>query len=58
MAISSINKEETLQKWIFSLDDCGGAPQPSYVQEIANILPMVHESTLVQTVRKNGFITL
>lgn len=31
------NKEESLIQWIFSLDQCAPPPQPSHVQEIANI---------------------
>ena len=44
------NEEESLQKWILSLDDRGGAPRPSTVQEIANLLLAARESTPVQTV--------
>ena len=44
------NEEELLQKWILSPGDRGGAPRPSTVREIANLLLAAHESTPVQTV--------
>jgi hypothetical protein len=31
-------EEETLQKWILSLDDRGAAPRPTTVRETANLL--------------------
>lgn len=43
-------EEESLQKWILSLDDRGAAPRPSTVQETANILLAARETTPVQTV--------
>jgi hypothetical protein len=32
------NEEESLIRWILSMDQCGAAPQPSHVREMANIL--------------------
>jgi hypothetical protein len=43
-------EEETLQKWILSLDDRGAAPRPTTVREIANLLLEARGTTPVQTV--------
>ena len=45
-------EEQSLQKWIISLDDCGAAPRPSTIQETANLLLKAHRTTPVQTVRE------
>jgi transposase-like protein len=51
-------EEETIQNWILSLDDRGAAPQPDTVRETANLLLEARGTTPVQTIGKNGFITL
>ena len=43
-------EEESLQKWIISLDDRGAAPRPSTVRETANLLLAARGTTPVQTV--------
>jgi hypothetical protein len=43
-------EEESLQKWILSLDDRGAAPRPSTVRETANLLLAARGTTPVQTV--------
>ena len=43
-------EEETLRKWILSLDDRGAAPRPTTVRETANILLEARRDTPVQTV--------
>ena len=40
-------KEESLQKWILSMDSRGSAPRPSMVQEMANLLLEKRGTTLV-----------
>ena len=32
------SEEESLQKWILSMDSRGAAPRPSFIREIANLL--------------------
>lgn len=44
------NEEESLLWWILSLDQCGAAPRPAHVQEMANILLTQRGITPVQTV--------
>jgi hypothetical protein len=46
-------EEETLQKWILSLDDRGAAPRPTTVRETANLLLQARGTTPVQTVGEN-----
>lgn len=46
-------EEESLQKWILSMDSRGAAPRPATVREIANLLLMRRGSTPVQTVGEN-----
>ncbi|KAJ5576338.1 hypothetical protein N7535_003264 [Penicillium sp. DV-2018c] len=43
-------EEETLRKWIQSLDDRGAAPRPTTVRETANIILEARGTTPVQTV--------
>jgi hypothetical protein len=43
-------EEETLRKWILSLDDRGAAPRPTTVRETANLLLEARGTTPVQTV--------
>jgi hypothetical protein len=43
-------KEESLQKWIISLDDRGAAPRPSTIRETANLLLAARGTIPVQTV--------
>jgi hypothetical protein len=43
-------EEESLQKWIISLDDRGAAPRPSTVRETANLLLAARGTIPVQTV--------
>ena len=43
-------EEESLRKWIISLDDRGAVPRPTTVREIANLLLAARETTPVQTV--------
>ena len=43
-------EEETLRKWILSLDDRGAAPRPTTVRETANLLLEARGNTPVQTV--------
>ena len=43
-------EEESLQKWIISLDDRGAAPRPATVRETANLLLAARGTTPVQTV--------
>jgi hypothetical protein len=44
------NEEESLIRWILSMDQCGAAPRPSHVREMANILLAECGSTPTQTV--------
>jgi hypothetical protein len=46
----TIIEEESLQKWILSLDDRGAAPRPTTVRQSANLLLEARGSTPVQTV--------
>jgi predicted HTH domain antitoxin len=46
-------EENSLKKWIISMDIRGAAPRPSMVQEMANLLLMTRGTTLIQTVGKN-----
>jgi hypothetical protein len=43
-------EEESLRKWILSLDDRGAAPRPTTVRETANILLAARGTTPAQTV--------
>ena len=45
-------EEESLQRWIISLDDRGAAPRPTTVRETANLLLAARGTTLVLTVSK------
>lgn len=47
------NEEESLVRWILSLDQCGAAPCPSHVQDMANILLSKRGTTKVQLVGQN-----
>ena len=40
------NEEDSIVRWILSLDQCGAAPQPFHVQEIANVLLSKHGDTI------------
>jgi hypothetical protein len=44
------NEEESLIKWILSMDQRGATPRPSRVQEMANILLAQRGSTAIETV--------
>lgn len=44
------NEEESLVRWILSLDQRGAAPRPAYVREMANILLAQCGITPVQAV--------
>jgi hypothetical protein len=44
------NEEESLIRWILSMDQRGAAPRPSHVREMANILLAQRGSTPTQTV--------
>jgi len=46
-------EEESLIKWIISIDDRGGALRPSIVREIANLLLSKRGSTPIYTVGHN-----
>ncbi|OQD96210.1 hypothetical protein PENVUL_c095G02354 [Penicillium vulpinum] len=46
-------EEESLQKWIISMDSRGSAPRPSTVREMANLLLQKRETTPVISVGKN-----
>ena len=46
-------EEESLQKWILSMDSRGSAPRPSSVQEMANLLLQQRGTTPVLSVGKN-----
>ena len=46
-------EEESLLKWILSMDSRGAAPRPATVQEMANLLLKLHGTTPVQTVGEN-----
>jgi hypothetical protein len=46
-------EEESLQKWIFSMDARGSAPRPSMVQEMANVLLSHRGINPSSTVGKN-----
>jgi hypothetical protein len=46
-------EEETLLKWILSMDSRGSAPRPSTLREMANMLLASRGSTPVQTVGEN-----
>jgi hypothetical protein len=43
------NEEESLIRWILSMDQRGAAPRPSHVREMANILLAQRGSTPTQT---------
>ena len=43
-------EEESLIQWILSMDQRGGAPRPTTVREMANLLLKARETTPVQTV--------
>ena len=46
-------EEESLQKWILSMDSRRSAPRPSTVREIANLLLEKRRTTLVLLVGEN-----
>ena len=46
-------EEESLLKWIVSMDDRGGAPRPSTVREMADLLLAKRGSTRIDTVGLN-----
>ena len=46
-------EEESLEKWILSMDRRGGAPRPSMVREMANLLLEKRGTTLVVSVGEN-----
>ena len=46
-------EEESLQKWILSIDSYGVAPRPSLVREIANLLLAARGSTPIILVGEN-----
>jgi hypothetical protein len=46
-------EEESLQKWILSIDSRGSAPRPSIVREIANLLLEKRGTTPVLSVGEN-----
>ena len=46
----SILEEESLLKWVISIDSRGAAPRQSHVREMANILLAERGSTPIQTV--------
>lgn len=48
--IMTQNEEESLIRWILSMDQRGAAPRPSHVQEMANILLAQRGLTPTQTV--------
>jgi DDE superfamily endonuclease/Tc5 transposase DNA-binding domain/helix-turn-helix, Psq domain len=50
-------EEDSLKKWIISMDIRGAAPRPSTVREMANILLAIRGSTPVQTVGENWVYT-
>lgn len=47
------NEEESLLKWIVSMDQRGAPPRPSHIQEMANILLSKRGSAPMQTVGVN-----
>jgi hypothetical protein len=46
-------EEESLQKWILSMDSRGAPPRPSSVREMANLLLAARGSTTVLSVGEN-----
>jgi hypothetical protein len=46
-------EEESLEKWILSMDRRGGAPRPSMVREMANLLLEKRGTTPVPSVGEN-----
>lgn len=46
-------EEESLRKWILSMDSRGAAPRPATVREMANLLLAARGTTSVQTVGEN-----
>lgn len=46
-------EENSLKKWVISMDVRGAAPRPSMVQEMANLLLTTRGTTPIQTVGKN-----
>ena len=47
------SEEESLQKWILSMDSRGAAPRPSFVREMANLLLQQRGTTPVPSVGEN-----
>jgi hypothetical protein len=50
-------EENSLKKWVISMDIRGAAPRPSMVQEMANLLLATRGTTPIQTVGKNWVST-
>ena len=46
----SVLEEQSLLKWVMSMDSRGAAPRQSHVREMANILLVERGSTPIQTV--------
>ena len=46
-------EEESLQKWVLSMDSRGSAPRPSTVREIANLLLKKRGTTPVISISEN-----
>ena len=47
------NEEKSLLHWILSMDQYGAAPQPAYIQDMANLLLEHDDSADIQPVGKN-----
>ena len=45
------NQEESILQWILSLNQCGAAPQPAHIQEMADVLLSKQGYTTTITVR-------
>ena len=51
------NEEESLVQWILSMNQCGAAPRPAHIHDMANILLSKCGSTNIQTVGVNWVST-